>query len=275
MRTSAGVIGLAIGVGIAAAPFMARAQTAPESAIPPDSKPMQLYVINKGVPYSGVRVVRSVTIFPNGYRKVEVSTTKEWRDSEGRTRNDITWMRPDGSSVTVCQINDPVELVRYIWKVEPTARTVVTETHYKMDGIIEESWPHSVEEYEIDPESGKRIVLLAPTQEPNIKYGSLGPEYINGVYAEGDRDVEAIPPGRGGNASDHPVYRVDEIWMSPDLEMPVKLFLDDGLGFTQSVELKNIDRSEADASVFRPPEGLSKREAPESDPVWKEPAGVN
>lgn len=269
MRTLAGLIGLTLGILIG--PCVAHAQTASATEVPPDSKPVRAYIIARDMPYSGVRVVHSVTAFPNGYRKVEDSATKEWRDSEGRTRNDITWEDMNGRKVTVCEIDDPVALVRYIWKVGSTTKTIVTETHYKMDGIVNEVWPDPVHITEANP--GTKLMVLGPQQDPSTTNAALGYEYINGVYAEGSRSVHVIPPGRGGNGSDHPVQRIDESWMAPDLGMPVKMFLDDGLGFTQSVELKNIDRSEPDQSVFLPPEQLPKRVAPESDPVWKEPIG--
>jgi hypothetical protein len=47
------------------------------------------------------------------------------------------------------------------------------------------------------------------------------------------------------------------------------------LGFTENTELKNIERSEPDLSVFQPPAERPIRQAPESDPVWKEPIGAN
>ena len=61
-------------------------------------------------------------IDPNGDRKEETHATKEWRDSEGRTRQDLTWKLPDGSEMTVCEIDDKVGLVRYIWKVDQRQR---------------------------------------------------------------------------------------------------------------------------------------------------------
>lgn len=282
MRTLARVIGLAIasaGLG----PSVAHAQQttpgivvlpAPGTVAPPDSEMKRAYLIEKGMPYSGVRVVHHVMIDPNGDRKEETHSTKEWRDSEGRTRKDFTWKLPDGNDMTVCEIDDMVGLLRYIWKVGPTAKTVVTETHYKMDGVISEVWPGPP--HKIEPEPGRTIVILTPHQErkTNANDGTLGPKYINGLYATGTRTVEAIPPGRGGNETDHPVYRVDEVWDAPDLNTVVKMFFDTGLGFTERSELKNIDRSEPDPALFRPPDGLPKREAPESDPVWSEPIGV-
>ncbi len=290
MRILTAVMRPAIAIGIVVTPCVIGAQVksctpgpgqitctlAPGTAIPQSSKPLRGYSIEKGMPYSGVRVVQNVTIFPNGYRKEDGASTKEWRDSEGRKRSDVTWKGLEGSDITVCQIDDPVALVRYIWRIEGSKKTVVTETHYNMDdGIVAEIWPDPVHEHRPEPGSGVAIVLLGAPQNPNRTNETLGPEYINGVYAEGSRSIEIIPPGRGANGSDQPTKRIDEIWTSPDLKTVVKIFLDDGGGFTESTELKDIDRSEPDRSVFQPPAGLPKRQAPESDPVWKEPIGAN
>jgi hypothetical protein len=285
MRILDTVLGHAIAIGIAVAPCLGGAQVvvmgspvlpAPGTVMPPGSKMVRAYTIERGMPYSGVRVVQHVMIFPDGNRKEEGSSTKEWRDSEGRSRKDVTWTENDSINgvVTVCVIEDPVSLVRYIWKVATAQKTVVTETHYKMEGQVTEVWPHAPD-HKIEPKPGVTIVTLRPQQNLNADSNdkTLGPEYINGVYATGTRSVEAILPGRGGNETDHPVNRVDEFWMAPDLGMVVKTFLDDGSGFTERSELKNIDRSEPELSVFLPPAGLPKREAPESDPVWSEPYG--
>jgi hypothetical protein len=284
MRILDTVLGHAIAIGIAVAPCLGGAQVvvmgspvlpAPGTVMPPGSKMVRAYTIERGMPYSGVRVVQHVMIFPDGNRKEEGSSTKEWRDSEGRSRKDVTWTENDSINgvVTVCVIEDPVSLVRYIWKVATAQKTVVTETHYKMEGQVTEVWPHAPD-HKIEPKPGVTIVTLRPQQNLNADSNdkTLGPEYINGVYATGTRSVEAILPGRGGNETDHPVNRVDEFWMAPDLGMVVKTFLDDGSGFTERSELKNIDRSEPELSVFLPPAG-PKRVAPESDPVWSEPYG--
>jgi hypothetical protein len=282
MRILDKVLGHAIAIGVAVAPCLAGAQMVtgapilpqPGTVMPPDSKMVRAYTIERGMSYSGVRVVQHVTIFPNGYRKEEGSSTKEWRDSEGRTRKDVTWTDAVKGVVTVCVIEDPVSLVRYIWKVETAQKTVVTETHYKMEGQVTEVWP-GPPAHKIESRPGVAIIILRPQKDLNADSHdeTLGPEYINGIYATGTRSVEAILPGRGGNGTDHPVNRIDEIWMAPDLNMVVKMFLDDGFGFTERSELKNIDRSEPEYSVFLPPAGLPKREAPESDPVWSEPYG--
>src|SRR5690242_1113142 len=124
---------MAIAIGISILPCAAGAQApvktlpAPGTPMTKNSKMVRAYAIQRGMPYSGVRVVQNVTIFPDGERNEERASTKEWRDSEGRTRQDTTWTRRNGQVVTVCQIDDPVALVRYIWRLEPPRKTVVTE----------------------------------------------------------------------------------------------------------------------------------------------------
>lgn len=280
MRIRNRVILPAIVIGVEFVSCTATAQSAPVTVLPMPGTPMsrnmkmtRAYTIQRGMPYSGVRVVHHVDIFPNGYRQEDGSSTKEWRDSEGRTRQDVTWTTRTGQVVTVCTIDDPVELVRYIWKLGIGQKTVVTETHYEMEGTVTEVWP-GPPGHDIQPIPGATVIILRPQHALNANPDeTLGPEYINGVYAMGTRSVEIFPPGKGGNRTDHPIKRIDEIWRAPDLNTVVKMYLDTGRGFTESSELKDIDRSEPDPSVFLPPANLPRRQAPESDPVWKEPIG--
>jgi hypothetical protein len=66
---------------------------------------------------------------------------------------------------------------------------------------------------QIESTPGRTIIILTPQPDLNADSNdeTLGPKYISGVYATGTRSVEAIPPGRGGNGTDHPVNHIDEI----------------------------------------------------------------
>lgn len=219
-----------------------------------------------------------MTKFPDGQIVKDQNTEKVWRDGDGRTREDTTWTRYNGVVATVCKIEDPVGKVRYIWRIEPGRKTVVTETHFTMDKYaVTEIWPNPPS-YPTGASSGVTIIVLRPQHTSiNAAQGEekLGPAYMNGVEAEGTRTVEPIPRHQGNNQSEHTVYRIDEIWFAPALDIYVKTYLDDGFGFTEDHELKDIDSSEPDPSIFFPPSDLPIRQAPESDPVWSEPYGAD
>lgn len=271
----------AIALGFAAGPFATYAQVvqvlpAPGTPLATNSEQSKIaYTIEKGMPYSGVWVTKHVTKFPDGQILKDENTRKVWRDSDGRTREDTTWTRRSGVLATVCRIEDPVGHVRYIWRIEPGRETVITETHFTMDKYaVTEVWPNPPS-HPIESPPGATIVILKPPRSLNSdsKEEKLGPTYMNGVYAEGTRSVEPIPAGQGSNQSDHTIYRIDETWFAPDLDLFIKSYLEDGFGFTEDSELKDIDRSEPDPSTFLPPSDLPIRVAPESDPAWSEPYG--
>jgi hypothetical protein len=182
----------------------------------------------------------------------------------------VTWTRPTGGLATVCRIEDPIAKVRYIWRIEQGRQTVVTETHFTMDKYqVTEIWPHPPS-HPVESSPGVTVIILGPAKPMNPKENEekLGPTYMNGVYAEGVRTIEPIQ-------SDPTRHRIDETWLAPDLDLFIKSYLEDGNGFIEDSELKNIDRSEPEPPVFLPPSNLPKRQAPESDPVWHEAYGAD
>jgi hypothetical protein len=270
-----------LAIGIALIALACGAQTVlppPGTVLPQDSKPGKiLYGIDRGMPYSGIWITKHVTKFPDGQVVKEQNTRKVWRDSEGRTREETTWRRYTGALATVGRIEDPVAKVRYIWRIEPGRKAIVTVTHFTMeDYVVTEVWPNPPS-HPSETTPGATIVILRPSRQlnPRTNGEKLGPKYINGVYAEGVRTVDPICSGedecKSGQTHDH----ISEIWNAPDLNLVIRMYLDDGLGFTEDSELKNIDRPEPEPSVFVPPADLPKRQAPPSDAVWSEAYGAN
>ena len=246
---------------------------APASGPVSSTEPVRAYSVEKGMPYSGVRVVHRVVFFPDSPPQVTDVREHEWRDSDGRTRRDVTLNGPDGGLITVCNIEDPMEHVRYTWKVEKNGKRVASMAHYK-PGVETVVWGEPAYMRKPEVESGRQLVILNPERpDPLETDETLRPEYIDGLYAEGSRSTRTLPPGKESNTTDHEIKVVHEIWMSPDLRMMVKSSIDDPRNFTETTELKNINRSSPDLGVFRPPAGYTVREVPENDPVWSEPIG--
>lgn len=261
---------LAIASGVILGSFAAGAQTVTPM---PGSQPSRTtneakigYTINRGMPYSGIWVTKHVFTFPDGQVQKDQNTRKVWRDSDGRTREEDTWTRRIGGDVaTVYRIEDPVAQVRYIWRIQQDRQTIVTETHFNLEKYaVAEIWPNPPTHQNENP-TGKTAVILGATRlaDPNSHEEKLGPMYMNGVYAEGVRSVYPVQ-------SDPDHRRVEETWEAPDLNLFIKSYLDTGTGTIEDSELKNIDRSEPDRSMFVPPSDLPRRRVPESDPVWSE-----
>jgi hypothetical protein len=79
----------------------------------------------------------------------------------------------------------------------------------------------------------------------------LGMMHQNGVPAQGTRTTLTIPVGQIGNSREIKV--VNERWYSADLQMTVKSINSDPRFGTTTYELKNIQRTNPDASLFQIP----------------------
>lgn len=272
---------LVLVIGIALVVLASKAQSpvpAPRIALPQDVKlGKSSYSIQRGMPYSGIWVTKHVAKFSGGEIMKDQNTRRVWRDSEGRTREEITWRRYTGALATVGRIEDPVAKVRYTWRIEPGRTAIVTETHFAMeDYLVTEVWPNPpLHPSETTP--GATIVILRPSRLLSLESRGekLGPKYLNGVYAEGVRLDDSICTGADECKSGQSHHHISEFWTAPDLNLVIRTYLDDGAGFTEDSELKNIDRSEPESSVFLPPPDLPNRQAPATDAVWSEAYGNN
>jgi len=74
---------------------------------------------------------------------------------------------------------------------------------------------------------------------------------IEGVWAHGIRTTTTIPVNAQGN--DRPLVMVSENWFSDELKFQLLSKRSDPRGGETTERLTNIDRSEPDPSLFRPP----------------------
>ena len=82
---------------------------------------------------------------------------------------------------------------------------------------------------------------------------SLGKQMIEGVNAEGTRNVSTIDAGAIGN--DRPIQVSNESWYSDELQMMVMSKHSDPRTGDESFRLTNISRSEPAAYLFQAPAG--------------------
>jgi hypothetical protein len=82
---------------------------------------------------------------------------------------------------------------------------------------------------------------------------SLGKQMIEGVNAEGTRNVSTIEAGAIGN--DRPIQVSSESWYSDELQMMVMSKHSDPRTGDESFRLTNIRRGEPGAYLFQAPAG--------------------
>jgi TonB family protein len=103
----------------------------------------------------------------------------------------------------------------------------------------------------IDLGPGNRVKVESRTEQ-------LGTQMVEGVAAEGTRQINTIPAGAIGNEG--PIEIVSERWYSPELQMVILMKHVDPRYGESTQRLTNIDRSEPDASLFQVPDGYEVKE---------------
>jgi len=190
-----------------------------------------------GAPYSAQIVVEHFQTFADGNVIHKTSTVNVYRDSQGRTRREMTmgafgpWTG-QGSPQKLIFIFDPVSGSRYVLNPEThVARQTQFRAHERTGlaaGSVREKYANL-----------------------NNQTESLGTQVIAGLTAQGTRRTRTIPTGQIGNKDAMTI--VTERWYSPDLQTDV-LRKDNNPQFGQTtVQLTNVVRSEPDASLFQVP----------------------
>src|SRR5208337_951720 len=214
-----------------------RAQEPPAGAPPPDAMEqgggpeaplgprmeilgfgeMQPGKVVTGAPYSAVAVTETQQTLADGNsinRRVQANV---FRDSQGRTRREITLtgvgpLSTTGASRTFVMIHDPVAGTAFVLHQE---RKVAEKLPVPRSGR--------------KPLANLQGKFNARMQEEiangSLKKEDLGVQTINGISAQGTRFTRTIPAGQAGNAK--PIVITNERWYSPDLQIVIKTVRND------------------------------------------------
>jgi hypothetical protein len=206
-------------------------------------------------PYSATVKATAVQKLADGTTITKVTTTKEARDSEGRTMRQINLERPNGEPpILNTSVSDPINQTRTQW-------TDLSKTATVMHFSQPQSTPPAV------PGNGVGSGEGAPHEAPNLPMRAsqvkaereqLGGKTIAGVYAEGIRVTRTIPEGAEGN--DRPMITVIETWYSPELKITLFSVNSDPRMGTRTTEVTELDRAEPDPAVFQAPEGYTVKD---------------
>jgi hypothetical protein len=208
---------------------------------------MSIGPVIAGAPYSADVVNESVQTLADGNRIVEKTTTKQYRDSQGRERKEL------GSMIT---ISDPIARAQYT--LHP--KTMMAETMPAREATrqffflaFENQYKRAVTE---TAHVGVRALDRAAQEQDGAGPTTttpLGISNIEGVQATGTRRVSIIPAGAVGN--ERPIEVVDENWTSPELGITVLTTHSDPRSGVTTYKLTNIQRSEPPRSLFEIPSG--------------------
>ena len=186
----------------------------------------------KGAPYSAQVITENTQILGDGTRITRKSTASIYRDSEGRTRRELTLdsigpFVPSGEAQQLVLINDPVAGNHYV---------LYPQNHSGHKMKMPDKEPPPFQE-------------APPATE--VKTEGLGKKTFEGVEAEGTRSTITIPAGQIGN--DRPLIIVSERWYSETLQAVVLSKHSDPRVGENVYHLQNISRKEPAKSLFELP----------------------
>src|SRR5277367_996323 len=195
-----------------------------------------------GAPFSATFSTESTETLGDGNQIKHTSTGTIARDSQGRTRRDMTLPAFGATAVAgqaaphVTFVNDPVAGTRYILEAD-------TKTARQM--------PPPPDKSEFARKGHTGAGGAGPAADKDVVTTSLGTQTIGGVTAEGTRYTRTIPAGQIGNAK--PIVIVTERWYSADLQMVVMTKRSDPRSGDTGFQMTIIARTEPAASLFQVP----------------------
>lgn len=225
----------------------------------------------KNAPYSAEAVTETTQTLHDGNRISNKSTAATYRDSQGRTRRDMTmpaigpWAADDAP--TMVWINDPVAGVNYhLDTKQKTARKLPGNPGMiGLSPMAEGAWTETVK-VRGKGEGGKATpvagtVLSVEAGSPGIrvfgkdatppKTESLGKQIFDGVEAEGTRSTMTIPAGQIGNERD--INIVNERWYSSELQTVIMSKHSDPRMGDTTYKLTSIKLGDPHPSLFEVP----------------------
>ena len=220
-------------------------------------RPTQGQVI-RGMPYSAEQVSDQTQTLADGTHITQkTQVTKLFRDSEGRSRTERSLFRGMNGTfdgLTIVEIVDPVSGFAYIFDAyNHVAHRFAPEGGGGQARDAEQTRAGSGPTVRVVPSPTVHVITPAQSQtdRPEVSTESLGSQVIEGVNVEGRKITRTLPVGLMGN--DRPLVSVTESWFSPELRITVLTKHSDPRMGESVTQLRNIDRSEPDSSLFRVP----------------------
>jgi hypothetical protein len=219
----------------------------------------------KGAPYSAEVLNESVQVLSDGNRIVHRTTSRVYRDSEGRTRRETD--RASGSPEV--SISDPV--AGSFWTLNGDTRTARQSPPLPrvFGGTVNRNGEAEALNVLINGQlasfvarggnGGYSYVVGSPNAEQSVEE-KLSPKTIEGLRVEGLRRTMTIAAGAIGN--ERAIVVTSEQWTSPELKALVLSESSDPRTGTSTYKLVNVKRGDPAASLFQVPSDYTVVQGP-------------
>jgi hypothetical protein len=210
----------------------------------------------KGAAFSAQVSFETSQTLANGVHVSHKMTGALYRDSEGRTRQEL----PREGAPEIVFINDSVAGVRLnLHMFQKTVNKInVNQARVNQELEARARANREAEEREQMEKATSMNATSVRRSEPQRKVESLGTQSFEGVQAEGTRFTITIPAGAEGN--DQAFDIVSERWYSPELQVTVMGKRSDPRNGEMTYRLTHINRSEPASSLFEAPSDFTVSE---------------
>jgi hypothetical protein len=229
----------------------------------------------QGAPYSATITNEDIQTLQDGNRIVQTITGNTARDSQGRTRQDAPLPTIGNLSAAdaphLVFIQDPVAKAAYTLNL--TDKTAQKMSALPVHANVSTSGPANgggkfMTQMGIafpDGPPPSAIMMqktIVASDQGQVRTEDLGSQTMEGILVTGVRTTHTIPAGEIGN--EKPISIVTEVWASPDLKTIVYSKRSDPRMGEQTFQLKNLVRTEPDASLFTVPPDFKIVEGPQN-----------
>ena len=230
----------------------AQATVTPASAahIPHDIHrlgPSRLRVV-RGAPFCAEAVHGIQQQLPDGNRINLQSRSRTCRDSEGRLRQEFE----RGTKTTVF-LRDPT--IREFWVMEPERRRARR---------LDRQGPAAMVLDHEQREAARSLMLHRLEERGAGQRSDLGQRGYEGIQVQGELTTWTIEAGRMGNEKALVITR--EVWLSPELMIPVSIYDRDPRFGERFLRVFNIKREEPEPELMRVPADFLKLETEQRRP---------
>jgi hypothetical protein len=208
----------------------------------------------KGAPYAADVINESVQLLSDGNRIVHRSTSRVYRDSEGRTRREED--RASGSPSVV--ISDPVAGSSWTLDVDAKSARQSSSLPFIYGGNVNRGGELERLNVLINGQlssfvarGGTAVWLNGPGANEQTVEEKLTPRTIEGLRVEGVRRTMTIPVGAIGN--ERAIVVTSEEWTAPELKVLVLSESNDPRTGTSTYKLVNVKRSDPAPTLFQVP----------------------
>ncbi len=195
-----------------------------------------------GAPFSATGTFTHQVTLADGNQIEQSHTAQVYRDTQGRTRMEMTMKTPSGTTKTMVTIMDPVAgFMAHLNPADSTAFKQTLPPHHPSDAAARH-----------EPPAGEGA--------PQVVKTDLGTATIAGVPATGTRSTITIPAGAMGNAQ--AITESREVWTSTALKIPLKVTMNSPLHGSSSMVVTNLSQTVPEASLFEIPSSYTVKDAP-------------